>query len=147
MAPRAMTFPAPTRKHHQRFCLTEGWVQRRSSRGKTGTHHVNYEFTLPEGRVLLTRISHPVNRDTYGPRIWSHILRDQLAVTEGEFWDCVNDSVLPNRGAEPAVAPASAIPLGVVTALIEQFHVPESEVLAMTKDEAILRLSTLYSQL
>ena len=106
-----MTFPAPTRKHHQRFCLTEGWVQRRSSRGKTGTHHVNYEFTLPDGRVLLTRISHPVNRDTYGPRIWSHILRDQLAVTEGEFWDCVNDSVLPNRGAEPAVAPASAIPL------------------------------------
>ena len=45
------------------------------------------------------------------------------------------------------MAPASAIPLGVVTALIEQFHVPESEVLAMTKDEAILRLSTLYSQL
>jgi len=141
-----VTFPAPTRKDHQKFCLTEGWVQRKSSRGKTGTHHVNYEFTLPDGGILLTRISHPVNRDTYGPSIWSHILREQLVVSESDFWKCVNAGVLPHRGAEPAVAPPSAIPLGVISALVEQFHVPEAEVRAMTKADAILRLSGFYSQ-
>ncbi len=141
-----MTFPAPTRKDHQKFCATEGWVQCESSRGKTGTHHVNYEFTLPDGGVLLTRISHPVNRDTYGPSIWSHILREQLAVSEREFWKCVNEKVLPDRGAELWVAPPSAIPLGVIAALVEQFHVPEEEVRDMTKQDAILRLSKLYSQ-
>lgn len=146
MASRPVRYPAPTRKDHQKFCLTEGWVQRKSSRGKTGTHHVNYEFTLPDGGVLLTRISHPVNRDTYGARIWSHILREQLAVSESDFWKCVKEEVLPNRGAESAGAPPSAIPLGVITALVDQFHVPEGEVRAMTKEDAILRLSILYSQ-
>jgi len=107
---------------------------------------VNYEFTLPDGAILLTRISHPVNRDTYGPSIWSHILREQLAVSEAEFWKCVNESILPNRGAKPTVAPSTAIPLGVVSALIAQFHVPESEVLAMTREDAILLLSKFYTQ-
>lgn len=141
-----MTFPAPTRKHHQKFCVTEGWVQRKSSRGKTGTHHVNYEFTLPDGSVLLTRISHPVNRDTYGPSMWSHILREQLAVSESDFWTCVNDGVPPSRGVKSTAAPEAAIPLGVIYALVEQFHVPETEVRAMSKEDAIRRLSMLYSQ-
>ncbi len=141
-----MKYPAPTRKDHQKFCVIEGWVQRKTSRGKTGTHHVNYELTLPDGRVLLTRIGHPVNRETYGPSIWSHILREQLEVSEKDFWKCVNERVLPNRGAKPPVAPPSAIPLGVVSALVEQFHVPETEVRTMTKEDAIRRLSMFYSQ-
>jgi hypothetical protein len=140
-----MKYPAPTRKDHERFCNTEGWTKRKSAKGKTGTHHVNYELALPDGRLLLTRVSHPVNRNTYGPRLWGHILRDQLQVTEAEFWACVEDQVLPHRGAttEP---PAEAIPLGVVTTLIDQFHIPEVEVRAMTKDEAIKRLVEGYAE-
>ncbi|BCB87816.1 hypothetical protein [Phytohabitans suffuscus] len=48
--------------------------------------HVTYELTLSDGRVLRTRVSHPVDRTTYGPSIWSHILRDQLDVTNAVFW-------------------------------------------------------------
>jgi hypothetical protein len=138
-------YPAPSRRDHEKFCVTEGWTKRKTAAGKTGTHHVNYELTLPDGRILLTRVSHPVNRNTYGPRLWAHILRDQLHVTEAEFWACVENQVRPDRGAatEP---PAEAIPLGVVTTLIDHFHVPEADVRAMTKDEAIKRLVEGYAQ-
>ena len=134
-----MTFAPATRKDHEQFCTTEGWTLRTTATGRTGTHHVNYELPLPDGRILYTRISHPVNRNTYGRSIWSHILRDQLDVTADVFWSCVRDGATPDRGgvAEP---PAEAIPLGVVTLLINQFHIPEAEVRAMTKDEAIARM-------
>jgi hypothetical protein len=82
--------PQPTRKDHQNYCLNEGWTQIRNARGKSG-HHVTFELTLPDGRVLRTRISHPPNRQTYGPSMWAHILRDQLHVSEDEFWACVRE--------------------------------------------------------
>jgi len=137
-------YPQATRKDHEKFCVTEGWTKRKTATGKTGTHHVSYEFALPDGRILLTRVSHPVNRETYGARLWSHILRDQLDVTEAEFWGCVQDGDLPDRGGVEAPA-AETIPLGVVTALIEQFHVPEAEVRKMSKDEAIKRMIEGYA--
>ena len=56
---------------------------------KEGTHHDNYELTLPDGEILWTRISHPVNRTDYGPGMWADILRDQLQVSEATFWDCI----------------------------------------------------------
>lgn len=43
----------------------------------------------PDGRVLRTRVSHPVDRTDYGKSLWSHILRDQLEVSEAQFWECV----------------------------------------------------------
>jgi hypothetical protein len=145
VATRRVKHPAPSRKDHEKFCVTEGWTTRKAARRKTGTHHVNYELALPDGRILLTRVSHPVNRNTYGPRLWAHILRDQLEVTEAEFWACAENQVVPERGAttEP---PAEAIPLGVVTTLINQFHIPEAEVRAMTRDEAIQRLVEGYAE-
>src|SRR4051794_37351203 len=82
--------PQPTRDHHDRFCRIEGWRQVRNARGGTGTHHVTYELDLPDGRILRTRISHPVDRSTYGPAIWNHVLRDQLQVDEATFWACVH---------------------------------------------------------
>lgn len=63
-----------------------------------GTPHVTYELTLHDGRILRTRISHPVDRTTYGAGMWSHILRDQLDVSEGEFRDCVLEGRVPARG-------------------------------------------------
>lgn len=60
---------------------------------------MTYELTLHDGRVLRTRISHPVDRTVYGAAMWAHILRDQLDVEEAEFWACVLDGTLPDRGA------------------------------------------------
>src|SRR3954469_23640834 len=96
---RPVSWPRPTRQDHEEFCRTEGWRPVRDARGRTGTHHITYEFDLPDGRVLRTRISHPPDRSGYGAAIWSHILRDQLQVSEAEFWRCVRDGTGPDRGA------------------------------------------------
>jgi hypothetical protein len=131
-----------TRTDHQSFCLVEGWTERRRATGRRGTHHVNYELPLPDGRILYTR-SHPVDRTDYGPSIWSHILRDQLAVTADEFWACVHDKMLPDRqGPE---APVEAIPAGVVRALVVDARVSEVDVRAMSKAEAVQRLADFYT--
>ena len=76
--------------------------------------------------------------------MWSHILRDQLDVSIAEFWACVNDGRLPDRGSLPE-RHAEAIPLGVVAALVNVFRIPEDEVRAMTKAEAIQRLAQGYT--
>jgi hypothetical protein len=70
-------------------------------------------------------------------------VRDQLNVTADEFWDCVTHQVVPNRGHSPEIT--EAIPLGVIRALTREARIPESEVQAMTKAEAIARLSEFYT--
>ena len=135
-------FPQPTRKDHQNYCLNEGWTQIRNARGKGG-HHVTFELTLPDGRVLRTRISHPPNRQTYGPSMWAHILRDQLQVGEEEFWACVREKKMPQRGRVEPTTPS--IPAGVVAQLLSH-GVEESEVRVMSRAEAIERLNLIWSQ-
>ena len=138
-----MTWPQPTRQAHQKFCRVEEWVQVRDARGRTGTHHVTYELGLKDGRILRTRISHPVDRTAYGPGIWSHILRDQLEVTEGEFWGCVQDGSRPNRG-QPEVPP-DALPADLVYLLLSRVGLDEATVAAMTKVEAVARLQQYWT--
>ncbi len=136
-------WPTPTRADHQKFCQVEGWHPVRDARGRSGTHHVTYELSLTDGRILRTRVSHPPDRTDYGPALWAHILRDQLQVTEAEFWACCRDGIRPKRG-EPEV-PAEAVPAEVVHLLIERVGLPEREVAQMTRTEAINRLNRYWS--
>jgi hypothetical protein len=92
------------------------------------------------GDVLRTRISHPVNRTTYGASLWAHILRDQLAVTSAQFWDCVSHRVMLPRSA-PSVNAATALPTDLIRALIQVVGLPEVEVRLMTKEQAIERMA------
>lgn len=138
-----MTWPAPTREAHETFCRTEGWQQVRNARGQAGTHHVTYEFQLHDGQILRTRISHPVNRETYGESIWSHILRDQLKVDQQTFWACVQDGKKPDRGApEP---PSEAFPADLVRQLLTRVRLSEAEVAAMSKEQAIARMQQYWT--
>lgn len=139
-----MTFPAPARQDHERFCRVEGWQPVRDARGRAGTHHVTYELALPDGRVLRTRVSHPPDRQTYGKALWSHILRDQLDVDEATFWSCVQSGEPPDRGVRSA--PDSALPAEVVALLISRVGLDESEVKAMSKDEAFARLHQFWTE-
>src|SRR5882757_5952523 len=138
-----MTWPQPTRQAHVRFCLVEGWIRVRDALGRTGTHHVTYELSLKDGRVLRTRISHPVDRGTYGPSIWGHILRDQLDVSEVEFWNCAREGIKPNRG-QPVV-PVEALPAELVYMLINRVGLDDAAVAAMSKDEAVARLNQYWT--
>lgn len=133
-----MKWPTAIRKDHEAFCRVEDWRQVRSARGRSGTHHVTYELDLPDGRILRTRVSHPLDRTDYGRSIWGHILRDQLQVDEAAFWACVKDGVRPDRGMP--TAPANALPADLVHLLISRVRLDEREVAAMSKDEAVARL-------
>lgn len=139
-----MSWPQPTRQDHERFCLAEGWDRVRDARGHTDTHHVTYEFDLPDGRILRTRISHPVDHSDYGRDLWTHILRDQLQVSEREFWVCVKDAVMPNRGVPQP--PPEALPAEVVHLLITRGRLDEAQVRTMSRDEAIARLQRFWAE-
>src|SRR5690606_32378302 len=102
-------------------------------------HHVTFELELPDGRMLRTRISRPVGPDTYGPSLWRHILRDQLDVTEYEFWRCVNDAVIPERSAPDAPRIEKPLPVSLVRALLAA-GVATAEIEGLSDGEARAKL-------
>jgi len=138
-----VTHPSPTRKHHLTFCTREGWTEVRSSRGKGVAHHVTFELSIPDGRILRTRISRPPDRSEYGPRLWAHILRDQLDVTVNEFWACVTHRVVPSRGAPPAAG--GGLPADLVNQLLHRVGLSEFEVAAMTTKQAADRMARFWA--
>ncbi|MGH2681778.1 MAG: cytotoxic translational repressor of toxin-antitoxin stability system [Actinomycetota bacterium] len=126
----------PTFKQHRRFCEVDSWQEAAAKPGKKLGNHRRYTKRLPDGRVLYTRISHGSgeyrSRDT-----WGHILRDQLEVTEEEFWAAVDQGIAPNRGVqEIQPPPGEPKPLWLVKNLRELVGLPEREIGAMTPDEA-----------
>ncbi|MEW1718608.1 cytotoxic translational repressor of toxin-antitoxin stability system [Streptomyces sp. NPDC093109] len=141
---QSVSRPRPDRERHERFCRIEQWERVRDARGRTGTHHVTYELTLYDGRILRTRISHPVDRTVYGAAIWGHILRDQLDVSEGEFWDCVVDGLLPDRGVPPV--PKESLPADLVYLLIHRVGLAEATVAGLAKEEAVARLHQYWTE-
>lgn len=136
---------AGTRVDHDRFCLHEGWELVGNARGRPVGHHVTYELTLRDGAILRTRISHPVSNKTYGVRLWKAILRDQLVVTEEQFWACVRDKQLPNRGGNDDI-PENALPAALVYQLIHEVGRTEAEIAAMTVAEAMVVMTDYWSR-
>jgi hypothetical protein len=78
--------------------------------------------------------------------MWASILRDQLDVTPDEFWACALDRVVPARSAPDFMADADALPAQLVYLLIHQAKVPEPEVAAMSRDEAVARLNQYWAE-
>lgn len=141
---RVTRHPTPTRADHDRFCRVEGWERVRDARGRKGIHHVTYELTLPDGTVLRTRVSHPPDRTDYGASLFAHILRDQLQVSADEFWACVRKGTSPDRGVPERRE--DALPADLVHLLVTRVGLPESEVAAMTRDEAIERINRFWTE-
>jgi hypothetical protein len=138
-----VTWPQPTRADLDWFCAVEGWRPVRDVQGRTGVRRVIYELALPTGSMLRTRLSHPVDRSEYGPRLWEHILQDELQVSEEEFWACVKDGTVPSRGT-PA-AQADSLPAQLVSLLIHTVGLSDDEVAAMTKEQAVARLNEFWA--
>lgn len=144
MTRRATRWPTPTPKDHETFCRTEGWRPVRDARGRTGTHHVTFEFDLPDGGVARARVSHPADRTDYGRSLWTHILRDQLLVSEEEFWTCVCDGVAPDRGR--VVESPDALPAELVHLLIHRVGLRDDEVAAMSRRQAVERIQRYWTE-
>ncbi len=132
-----MSYPAPTRRDHLRFCEVEGWAVVRSGTGRRSVHHETYEFELSDGRILRTRISRPPDRTGYGAALWSHILRDQLQTTPEEFWHCVRTGEPPSRGARPS--PQGAIPSELAHLLQNRVGLSDDQLAAMSRQAAVER--------
>jgi hypothetical protein len=141
-----MSGAVATRDDHQTFCTVERWILVSNARGKAVRHHQTYELTLHDGRILRTRISRPVDRTTYGKAMFHHILSDQLQATEAEYWLCVEDRKPPDRGGPVGRSDPRSLPASLVYQLIHEVRVPESEVAAMTRDEAINRMQEYWSR-
>lgn len=127
---------AATRREHVRFCEVEGWRAVQSARESSHRHHLTFELPLNDGGILRTRISRPPNNETYGKALWAHILRDQLCVTQGEFWKCVDGSEVPTRSARVQDPPATALPAGLAHQLVHVLHLSSAEIVKLSLDEA-----------
>ena len=134
---RAVSYPAPTRRDHLRFCEIEGWTVVRSDTGKRSTHHETYELELPDGRILRTRISRSPDRTDYGAALWSHILRDQLQTSPEEFWQCLRTGEPPARSSLPA--PQGAIPVDLAHLLKNRVGLSDYELAKMSREAAVER--------
>jgi hypothetical protein len=134
-----------SRRDHQRFCDIEGWTEVRNARGKPTQHHITYELTLGDGRILRTRISRPANANTYGKGLWSHILDDQLQVTAEEFWECVDHKRPPQR--QPSTnPPATTFPASLAYQLVHVLHMTSEEIAGLTLEDAVRLMAEYWAQ-
>jgi hypothetical protein len=141
-----MTSRAGSRREHQRFCEIEGWQEVRNSRGKPTQHHITYELLLGDGSVLRTRISRPANTEVYGKGMWSHILVDQLHVTEIEFWECVDDKNPPQRIADTEGSDSRTLPAQLAYQLVHSLKLTNAQIALLTLEEAVRLLAEYWSQ-
>jgi hypothetical protein len=73
----------------------------------------------------------------------AHILRDQLEVTDAEFWACVNDRQLPSR-ARPT-PPAETIPANLLRILKTELKLDETQLKNLTRADAITLAANYWS--
>jgi hypothetical protein len=65
-------------------------------------------------------------------------------VDEATFWACVQDKVVPDRGAP--TPPPDTMPADLVHLLISRVGLDDAEVAMMTKDEAVARLQRYWTE-
>ena len=117
------------------FVEHDAWMEEPNlarGRARTGDHW-RYRKDLPDGTILRTKVPHGP-RDEIGIDLFKHILRDQLRVTEAQFWDVVRGGATEQAAAPPPQA--ETVPGWLVQRLILTVGLREDEVRAMTVDEA-----------
>jgi hypothetical protein len=126
----------PTFAEHRKFCEVDGWQPTSGKPGRTTGKHFTYIKVLPSGDVLWTNVSR--GRGRYHDRdLWSAIRSRQLRVSEHEFWGAVEHATPPSRGATPHAASSDRIPYNVARTLLGEAGYSQSELQAMSRDQAI----------
>ncbi|MBS2961883.1 hypothetical protein KGA66_02405 [Actinocrinis puniceicyclus] len=128
----------PTFAQLRKFVEVEGWDDKdKLSSKRTGDHH-RYVITTPTGERLMTRVSHGAgqiaDRD-----LFAHILRDQLQVTEAQFWDAVDHGVGPERPTLPGPDPAEgpSVDAKLARNLLTKVGMTQPELIGLTQAEAV----------
>lgn len=129
-----------THAAHLKFVETEGWTEKGTARGSGRTgDHPRYNLALATGEALTTRVSHG-DGQINDPKLIAAILRDQLAVSEDDFWACVEHGTLPSRPHPPTTPPPGEIlDATLVRNLIRKVGLREEESAGFTEAEAVRR--------
>lgn len=117
-----------------KYVLRDGWIDEPNlirGRARTGDHR-RYQKERADGTILRTKVPHS-SRDEIGDDLFRHILRDQLRVTEEQFWGMVRGGATILEAPHP---PAPTVPGWLIERLLFTVGLPESEIRAMTADEA-----------
>lgn len=127
----------------RRFCEVDGWEQAHRERGARRGDHDRFRRTLPDGSILRTRASHG-NAEIGDPGLVTQIIRRQLQVTQGEFWDAVDNGNPPSRSRarQPPgqdEEPAHDLPDWLAVHLTVVVGIPTGQVTAMTREAAMDR--------
>jgi hypothetical protein len=126
-----------THTNHRKFARTEGWTKKgtASSSKKTGDHF-RYTLMLSTGDILFTRISHG-SGELADPKLIREIFRNQLVVTEADFYRCVEKGILPPRPQDIPEATVEGLEAKLVMNLIRKVGLSQSQVAEMTKVQAV----------
>ena len=109
----------------RKFCENDAWDPKRK------TDHWRYTKTLPDGRTLRTKVSFG-SGEIGDPGLFAAILRQQLEVSEDEFWRVIRDGGPARRIPKPAQAPARPSDLSAATVLqLRKRGVPLDEIKAL----------------
>ena len=127
----------PTWKQLERFCRVEGWEDRDAARGVPTGDHKRYRLRLPNGDVLMTKVSHGSGQVDAG--LFTRILRNQLQVTAEEFWAAVDRGVAPVRHAAPAPPEGHRLPARLVEPLT-RLGLTDDQLREMSVEQAEARL-------
>ncbi len=100
----------PTLRDLKKFCENDGWDS------KKRTDHWRYTKRLPDGRTLRTKISFG-SGEIGDPSLFAAIVREQLLVSEAEFWRVVREGGPARRVEVPVIAPAAPPLLSAATVL------------------------------
>jgi len=127
----------PTHAQLRRFCQVDGWVDLTQEAGRKRRHHLRFAKVLADGRTLYTRISLG-SGSIEDHALFTHILRDQLEITEEQFWAAVDQGVPPTRpGSRQAERPPGAyLEYGLVKGLLQAGYT-QQQIATMGKDEGV----------
>ena len=117
----------PTWGEIERFCRIDGWRESRR------TDHVFYEKVLADGTVLRTHRSFAGGK-TMSPGRFKATLRNQLQVSEDDFWTALETKEPVARPSDPPEA--EALPAYLVRMLKTELHLSEAEIAELSPEDA-----------
>lgn len=91
----------------ERFCGIDGWTQDTGTGGRR-QRHIRYEKPVQGQAPLRTQISHDRSKGP-SPGRWKAILRNQLKVTEEQFYEALRGGTAVDRTPPPE--PPAPIPV------------------------------------
>ena len=115
------------------YVRRDGWIDEPNlirGRARTGDHR-RFRKEGADGSILRTKVPHGL-RDEIGEDLFRHILRDQLRVTEEQFWAIVRGGDALRDGPR---AVAASVPAWLVERLVLTVGLSEDEIRAMTANE------------